>query len=153
MSKEWSDEEIQTLKVMWNEEGASASAIARALGTGRSRNAVLGRVHRMGLLDRPAVAARSRTPRPRPCVPVPPRAQALAPFAPVLEEDPLTLADGGHVTILNISDRMCRWPIGDPSKTDFHFCGHSPKTDSPYCEAHARKAYQPRGANSKAATA
>jgi len=45
---------------------------------------------------------------------------------------------------LTINDRMCRWPIGDPSADEFHFCGRSPKAGSPYCEAHARKAYQPQ---------
>jgi GcrA cell cycle regulator len=39
---------------------------------------------------------------------------------------------------------MCRWPIGDPAATEFHFCGRNPKAGSPYCEAHARKAYQPQ---------
>ena len=56
----------------------------------------------------------------------------------------LTLADGNFATVLTISDRMCRWPIGDPSASEFHFCGRSPKSGSPYCEAHARKAYQPQ---------
>jgi len=64
----------------------------------------------------------------------------------VVEEDPLQLADGSHATVLTISDRMCRWPIGDPAASEFHFCGHSPKAGSPYCEAHARKAYQPQQA-------
>jgi GcrA cell cycle regulator len=64
----------------------------------------------------------------------------------VVEEDPLTLEDGSHATVLTISDRMCRWPIGDPAASEFHFCGHSPKSGSPYCEAHARKAYQPQQA-------
>jgi GcrA cell cycle regulator len=67
-----------------------------------------------------------------------------APPAPVVEEDPLTLADGSHATVLTINDRMCRWPIGDPSADEFHFCGRNPKSGSPYCEAHARKAYQPQ---------
>ena len=64
----------------------------------------------------------------------------------IQEDHPLQLADGSHATVLTISDRMCRWPIGDPSAAEFHFCGHSPKAGSPYCEAHARKAYQPQQA-------
>jgi GcrA cell cycle regulator len=67
---------------------------------------------------------------------------------PVVEEDPLPLADGNFATVLTISDRMCRWPIGDPSASEFHFCGRSPKSGSPYCEAHARKAYQPQQSRS-----
>ena len=66
------------------------------------------------------------------------------PPPPVVEEDPLQLEDGNFATVLTISDRMCRWPIGDPAATEFHFCGRSPKSGSPYCEAHARKAYQPQ---------
>jgi GcrA cell cycle regulator len=46
--------------------------------------------------------------------------------------------------VLTINDRMCRWPIGDPAENEFHFCGRNPKPGSPYCEAHARKAYQPQ---------
>ena len=69
---------------------------------------------------------------------------AAAPLPPVVEEDPITLADGNFATVLTINDRMCRWPIGDPSDNEFHFCGHKPKRGSPYCEAHARKAYQPQ---------
>jgi GcrA cell cycle regulator len=46
--------------------------------------------------------------------------------------------------VLTINDRMCRWPIGDPSENEFHFCGRKPRLGSPYCEAHARKAYQPQ---------
>ena len=66
------------------------------------------------------------------------------PAAPVIEEDPLPLDDGNFATVLTINDRMCRWPIGDPSENEFHFCGRKPKSGSPYCEAHARKAYQPQ---------
>jgi GcrA cell cycle regulator len=62
----------------------------------------------------------------------------------VVEEDPVILDDGSFATVLTINDRMCRWPIGDPSDNEFHFCGRGPKTGSPYCEAHARKAYQPQ---------
>ena len=53
-------------------------------------------------------------------------------------------AAGTGATVLTINDRMCRWPIGDPSENEFHFCGRNPKSGSPYCEAHARKAYQPQ---------
>ena len=53
---------------------------------------------------------------------------------------------GSHANVLTVNDRMCRWPIGDPADNAFHFCGRSPKDGSPYCEAHARKAYQPQSA-------
>jgi GcrA cell cycle regulator len=67
-----------------------------------------------------------------------------APEPPVVEEDPVLLDDGNFATVLTINDRMCRWPIGDPAENEFHFCGRKPKNGSPYCEAHARKAYQPQ---------
>src|ERR1019366_8183431 len=82
--------------------------------------------------------------RPRVSMPKSPSMRAHVPAIPVVEEDPLQLEDGSHATVLTISDRMCRWPIGDPAASEFHFCGRSPKEGSPYCEAHARKAYQPQ---------
>src|SRR5271169_3372603 len=135
----WSDDRVEQLKSLWT-EGLSASQIARALG-GVTRNAVIGKVHRLGLAGR---ASPSRAERPRASVPKAPSLRAHVPPAPVVEEDPLQMADGNFATVLTISDRMCRWPIGDPAATEFHFCGRSPKSGSPYCEAHARKAYQPQ---------
>jgi len=138
----WSDDRVEQLKTLWT-EGLSASQIARALG-GVTRNAVIGKVHRLGLAGR---ASPSRSDRPRlPMAPKAPSVRSHVPAVPVVEEDPLQLADGSHATVLTISDRMCRWPIGDPAASEFHFCGHSPKPGSPYCEAHARKAYQPQQA-------
>ena len=138
----WSEDRVEQLKTLWT-EGLSASQIARALG-GVTRNAVIGKVHRLGLAGR---ASPSRSERPRlPMAPKAPSVRSHLPAAPVVEEDPLTLEDGSHATVLTISDRMCRWPIGDPAASEFHFCGRSPKSGSPYCEAHARKAYQPQQA-------
>ena len=51
---------------------------------------------------------------------------------------------GQRRTLLELTEATCRWPIGDPSENEFHFCGRKPKSGSPYCEAHARKAYQPQ---------
>jgi GcrA cell cycle regulator len=138
----WTDDRVEQLKNLWT-EGLSASQIARALG-GVTRNAVIGKVHRLGLAGR---ASPSRSERPR--LPMAPKISVRShiPLAPVVEEDPLILDDGNHATVLTINDRMCRWPIGDPSENEFHFCGRSPKSGSPYCEAHARKAYQPQQAH------
>jgi GcrA cell cycle regulator len=136
----WSEDRVEQLKALWT-EGLSASQIARALG-GVTRNAVIGKVHRLGLAGR---ASPSRSERPR--VSLSPKthvARSHTPPPPVVEEDPITLDDGNFATVLTISDRMCRWPIGDPSGSEFHFCGRAPKLGSPYCEAHARKAYQPQ---------
>ena len=135
----WTDDRVEQLKNLWT-EGLSASQIARALG-GVTRNAVIGKVHRLGLAGR---ASPSRSERPR--LPVVPKVSMRShiPPAPIVEEDPLVLEDGSHATVLTINDRMCRWPIGDPAENEFHFCGRKPKSGSPYCEAHARKAYQPQ---------
>lgn len=135
----WTDDRTEQLKALWV-EGLSASQIARALG-GVTRNGVIGKVHRLGLVGR---ATPSRVERPR--APSTPRVSVRphVPAAPVVEEDPVALDGGQFATILTINDRMCRWPIGDPSDESFHFCGHKPKPGYPYCEAHARKAYQPQ---------
>ena len=53
------------------------------------------------------------------------------------------LSKDGRVTILHLSDKTCKWPIGDPGSEEFCFCGHGPREGSPYCEYHARLAYQP----------
>ena len=137
----WTDERVDQLKSLWT-EGLSASQIARALG-GVTRNAVIGKVHRLGLAGR---AAPSRIERPR--LPSAPRLNIRmhAPEPVVVEEDPIVMEDGNFATVLTINNAMCRWPIGDPSENEFHFCGRKPKTGSPYCEAHARKAYQPQQA-------
>jgi GcrA cell cycle regulator len=137
----WTDERVEQLKQLWA-EGLSASQIARQLG-GVTRNAVIGKVHRLGLAgratparaERPRLQTVRRAVRPRPVV---------VPQAPIIERDPVIDEHGRKTTVLTISDRMCKWPIGDPSKSDeFHFCGHSPKVGSPYCDAHSVKAFQP----------
>ena len=138
----WTDERVETLKKLWL-DGLSASQIAKQLG-GVTRNAVIGKVHRLGLAGR---ASPSRSERPRlPMAPKPASLRTHVPAVAVVEEDPLQLEDGNFATVLTISDRMCRWPIGDPAAQEFHFCGRNPKSGSPYCEAHARKAYQPQQA-------
>ncbi len=135
----WTDERVEQLRSLWT-EGHSASQIARVLG-GVTRNAVIGKVHRLGLAGR---AAPTRSERPRLSMPAKVHVRTHVPPPPVVEEDPVMLDDGSFATVLTINDRMCRWPIGDPAGEEFHFCGRNPKAGSPYCEAHARKAYQPQ---------
>jgi GcrA cell cycle regulator len=135
----WTDERVEQLKALWT-EGLSASQIARVLGA-VTRNAVIGKVHRLGLAGR---AGPARSERPRNAVTRRSVAHVAAPPPEIVEEDPVILEDGHFATVLTINDRMCRWPIGDPSESEFHFCGRKPKFGSPYCEAHARKAYQPQ---------
>lgn len=136
-STNWSDDRIDQLKSLWH-EGLSASQVASALGN-VTRNAVLGKLHRLGLL---AGSGELRPVRPRSTVPRC-RASKFALLAPVAEPDPFTFADGSFATVVTVSDHMCRWPIGDPKAGGFHFCGHAPKAGSRYCEAHTQRAHQP----------
>lgn len=195
----WTDERVETLKRMWG-EGQSASQIAKELG-GVTRNAVIGKVHRLGLSNRaggkddedevaPApvasaapAAARPEAPAPRP-EPVAPRAEAPRPAAaapaavpasnvtplplrkaivpagqplppqPSLNEiSPEALASVREVekrarklTLMELTERTCKWPIGDPATDDFWFCGLPSLPGKPYCEAHVGVAFQPMSA-------
>lgn len=126
----WTDSKVRTLKEKWA-QGLSASQVARALGPEFSCSAVIGKLARLGL-QRGIVqhAVRSKPLVPRVHVPKP------EPVAAVDEPEPLRL------TIMEISDRACRWPIGDPGTKEFAFCGHAPKFGSPYCAVHHAKSYQ-----------
>ena len=155
----WTEDRVEILTKLWA-EGLSASQIAKRLG-GVTRNAVIGKVHRLGLSGRAKpsrpktvsktrsapkrVAAKPRAPRkPAPVVQAPPP-------PPPVEAKPLP--NGEYATILTIRDHMCKWPIGDPSASDFRFCGRRVKSGEPYCEAHCSVAYQPsrrRGSGPKA---
>lgn len=137
----WTPQAIEILKSM-DAEGHSAAAIARALGGGVSRNAVIGKIARLGLRNgrphrkpqswaRPAFAgpnlAKQPLQRPRePSMPYP---------------GPLVLESGAFVTLHTVSDRTCRYPFGDPREEGFHFCGLIPRAidagGGVYCDRHA----------------
>ncbi len=161
----WTDERVEQLKKLWS-DGLSASQIAAELGN-VTRNAVIGKVHRLGLSGRAKSAAqpaapRNSAPRKAPArspshpmaAPAPTRgAHALAPdftpdaeteaeAAPVLSED-VVIPFSERVTIMDLREYMCRWPMGDPTSPDFRFCGARSQTGLPYCSPHARIAYQP----------
>ncbi|MDZ7909654.1 MAG: GcrA family cell cycle regulator [Gemmobacter sp.] len=204
----WTDERVETLKKMWA-DGQSASQIAKELG-GVTRNAVIGKVHRLGLSNRvgpggkdeeeevvaeaPApkaeppkpepVAAAPRAPEPRPAAPEPrpaaaaaaqpqphfaasagnvmplpqrkaiiPAGQPLPPQPSANEISPETLASAREVekrarrlTLMELTERTCKWPIGDPATDDFWFCGLPSQPGKPYCEAHVGVAFQPMSA-------
>ena len=169
----WTDDRVATLTKLWA-DGLSASQIAKQLG-GVTRNAVIGKVHRLGLSGRakpssPARKAAARktaaskasrarasskpkqkTVRAR-SVPRAPRVVAKAPVPPPpppLEAKPMS--NGEFATIMTITEHMCKWPIGDPGADNFRFCGRKTDPEEPYCLAHSRVAYQPsrrRGASS-----
>jgi len=151
----WTDERVETLKKLWG-EGLSASQIAGRLGS-VTRNAVIGKVHRLGLSGR-ATTSRMKSHRPRPRMASKrmaktrfsptgnPAFRALyqeAPeaYVPAVEEMVIPLAE--RKTIQTLVECSCRWPIGDPQMADFHFCGKNKVPGLPYCEFHARRAFQP----------
>jgi GcrA cell cycle regulator len=158
----WTDERIETLAKLWL-GGLSASRIAAELGAGISRNAVIGKVHRLGLAGR-AKAATPATPA-TPRVRTKPAAQRQATprsSAPavrgntalqVAEEMVVHVAPRPMehvivplcepVSLVDLREAMCRWPIGDPQQPDFRFCGAKSPTGASYCEGHRRMAYQP----------
>ncbi|PWB83529.1 MAG: GcrA cell cycle regulator [Methylocystaceae bacterium] len=156
----WTDERVELLRKLWN-EGLSASQVAAEIGAGITRNAVIGKIHRLGLSQRAKtpIAARPRVAKPprtqtvtqtRPLAPsvvgnvalaLAPRALALPDVRPQ-EEVVIPLSE--RVTIMELREAMCRWPIGDPTSAEFRFCGaKSPGGGSPYCGYHAQVAYQP----------
>jgi len=189
----WTDERVELLKKMWG-EGQSASQIAKELG-GVTRNAVIGKVHRLGLSNRtaggkpepvkakPATAAkqpeakakgaRTKTakpakeapaatsqpdPKPVPAAPatsparkaIIPAGQPLPPQPSANEISPEALAKVSEIekkakrlTLMELTERTCKWPVGDPATEDFWFCGLPVQQGKPYCEAHVGVAFQP----------
>lgn len=143
----WSDEHVEELKTRWM-AGDSAAQIARALAPhGRvSRNAVIGKIRRLGLVQ----AGRAQASRPArlqraPRVVVerrqPPR-QSREPHPPRAPM-PVSVEGPGSATIRTLGAHSCRWPIGDPAEADFTFCGRRADGDGPYCCHHHSLAHQP----------
>ncbi|MGQ0588493.1 MAG: GcrA family cell cycle regulator [Sphingosinicella sp.] len=209
----WTDERIDRLKSLWK-QGMTASQIADELG-GVSRNAVIGKAHRLGLQARPspvkanepapapkpkpkaekpkptvaaapapapAPKAEAPKPEPKPAEPAPAAAEpapaaeaAEAPAAPAPPQPVVrSIGPGGFVRqgpgdqqapippapprrlvpakpspeiadktgLLDLNERICKWPIGHPGEPDFHFCGAPANPGFPYCVAHCGVAYQ-----------
>ena len=156
----WTEERVELLKKLWA-EGLSASQIAAELGN-VTRNAVIGKVHRLGLSGR-AKPTRSSVSRPRRMRGARPRgsdagfatigntalkadsaplarARPKPELAPIAE---LVIPMEERKTILQLTEHTCKWPIGDPGDEEFYFCGRRSEMGNPYCEHHARVAYQP----------
>lgn len=167
----WTDERIATLKKMWK-EGKSAAEIAKTLGKGVTRNAVIGKAHRMGLSGRPSPIKKSAAPKkeaaPKKTAAKATRSKkAAAPAAApssksapakeaaedvrIFEKD--VVPAGGGVALLDLTERMCKWPIGDPRDDDFTFCGLAIRPGTPYCPDHAAMAYQTSSRNRGVAAA
>jgi GcrA cell cycle regulator len=155
VSMGWNDERVETLKRLWA-DGLSASQIAAELG-GITRNAVIGKVHRLGLAAR-AKSPTSTTPRPRkaransqmirvnrPAVRGNTALAAAFEYDTEIEPEQTdnVVPMGQRRNLLELTEDTCRWPIGDPGNPDFFFCGGQAVTALPYCAHHCRVAYQP----------
>jgi GcrA cell cycle regulator len=190
----WTEERIERLKKMWH-DGATASQIADELG-GVSRNAVIGKAHRLGLEQRPppvkageekdskkaapaAVPPKSAAPKASAAKAAPTTAEPTddappAPAPPRTEIQYRSIGPGGFIrqgpgdqqppippapprrlvpakpspevadktSLLDLNDRICKWPMGHPGEPDFHFCGQPSNPGFPYCVAHCGVAYQ-----------
>ncbi|AWN50185.1 GcrA cell cycle regulator [Methylobacterium terrae] len=151
----WTKERVELLKRLWS-DGRSASQIAAEIG-GVSRNAVIGKIHRLGLAGRVlkangAAPAGGRRPRAETDAPLAETPSVLAPAPPALAlikphaatpSASVALPESARVTIMELREFMCRWPMGDPSTPDFRFCGDRAISGLPYCTHHSRIAYQP----------
>lgn len=150
----WTDERIAQLKAGW-EGGMTASQIAEQLGEGVTRNAVIGKAHRLGLEARPSpvkagdeagdaapapvATAAATAPAPRPvAVAQPPAAKAV----PAVTKKPVRTGKAARTTLLDLNEKICKWPIGHPGDADFHFCGKPVQAGFPYCTEHCLVAYQ-----------
>jgi GcrA cell cycle regulator len=153
----WDDGRIEQLKKLWS-DGLSASQIAAELG-GVTRNAVIGKVHRLGLSGRakskPAAAARPRAK----VVKAPVRTMTttvvargnlatieVAEMVPVVmpARENVVIPMSRRISIMELREGVCRWPMGDPLQSDFAYCGGDCTVGRTYCDAHSRMAYQPQ---------
>jgi GcrA cell cycle regulator len=161
----WTDERVEMLRKLWA-EGLSASQIAAQLG-GVSRNAVIGKVHRLKLSGRgrtasaparqkkPAQPATARsTPRPAPTSRTVTSSIGATALQAQFETEPLVRESNRNIEdivvpisrnlqLIQLNERTCKWPIGDPLAEGFHFCGNDCAETGPYCRYHARIAFQP----------
>jgi GcrA cell cycle regulator len=166
----WTEQQIQMLKEMWG-NGYSASEIAGRIGGGLSRNAIIGKAHRLKLsaglsAAKIGPAAGHRVPaaqnmsanvkssrkrvmlRPLPVLPVPPsttvtKIVSKESFRSLDSINGIKRSEG--VAVTRAGERQCRWPVGDPRSPDFRFCGCQVYESLPYCIDHARVAYQSMG--------
>ncbi len=159
----WTQERVELLRKLWL-DGLSAAQVAAELGAGVTRNAVIGKIHRLGLAERgkPANAPRPRAPRParatvgevahrnggggamvmgNVALAVSPRPVITTALRP---EEEVVVPISLRVTLMDLRETMCHWPLGDPTTPEFRFCGSRYEDgEGPYCRHHARMAYQP----------
>ena len=166
----WTDERVEQLRQAWM-DGKSASQIASLLGHGLTRNAVIGKVHRLGLAGRAKSPSASGTHAPSSQATAhstvrataapraaPASAARMVRGATALAIQPQTLTEARpreiesvvlpmsvRVTIVDLKEAMCRWPLGDPTSVEFRYCGSQTHV-GPYCAYHGGLAYQPNDA-------
>ena len=166
----WTDEKVELLRQLWL-DGRSASQISAALGHGLTRNAVIGKVHRLGLAGRAKASSPaspgSGTPRAAPPRRMAPRAASgsggggsgghvvhgntvmalmhdtVAEAQPSRVKEDVVVPMSLRVTIVELNEAMCRWPLGDPTSGEFRYCGSPAPGAAPYCTYHGKLAYQP----------
>lgn len=162
----WTDDRVELLKKLWA-EGLSASQIAAKLG-GVSRNAVIGKVHRLKLSSRGRATNPSTRTKKSAKSPATPktgqrssgytRSQPISIGATALQQhfvteivaapalkpvEDVVIPISKNLKLVELTERTCKWPIGDPLHEDFHFCGNESAENAPYCTYHARLAFQP----------
>ena len=146
----WTEERVAVLRKLWG-EGKTAAEIAKELG-GVTRNAVIGKAHRLKLSNRlsPIQQNPKKVAKPKTAAPAANEEKPAAPKKrtpkPANMDIPFT---GKGVKLADIKEKMCRWPIGDPQEDDFKFCGCTKAPGLPYCEDHAAVAYQTSGRSRK----
>lgn len=129
----WTEDRVEKLRELWD-KGLSASQIAKELAEGVTRNAVIGKAHRMGLASRPSPVKSDPAKRAA--------AAAKKKAAPKKEPAKVVAPATGKVSILDLTESMCKWPIGHPGEANFHFCGKPSQPSFPYCANHCVEAYQ-----------
>ena len=151
----WTDERVALLTKLWS-DGLSASQVAAELG-GVTRNAVIGKIHRLGLSgrDKPAAKSGARQKRATPTnnysrpnrtgakITKPDSNLTIVAKAEPLPSENLVAPASLCLKLVQLSETTCKWPMGDPQAADFSFCGHQIKADTPYCDYHCKLAYQP----------
>ncbi len=163
----WTDEMVEQLKKMW-QEGLTTGEIGKRLNV--SKNSIVGKVHRLGLSGRPSPIKKKedepqapknvekKAAQPQPAEPRAPKETVKETTAPVrarhVEKEtesktaplPTTKTEKAQKNIYNLSltdldNHTCRWPLGDPKDENFHFCGKKVRVGQTYCDEHAAVAY------------
>ena len=121
----WTDDKINKLQKLWG-KGLTASQIAEKLGDGVTRNAVIGKAHRLKLPSRPS----------------PVKAEPIKKALPPPPEKKEEMAETRKTSLLDLTEQTCKWPIGHPGDADFYFCGKLSRPGVPYCPDHCLMAFQ-----------